>query len=287
MLPELDELTRDELMSLMSKYRLKPSKRLSQHFVVDPTVIKDMVNHVDAGSRVLEIGTGIGTLTYYLAKRASQVITIEVDGRLVKIAERLLGDLRNVSIIQGDALRLPWPQVDIVVSNVPYSITSALIIRIIREGAPKVLLTIQREVANRLVSEPGGDDYGRLTVITRCNYNVALLNMYSPEAFYPSPEVYSSLVMMIRREPCHQNLEELELVTNMLFRHRNRVLRWVLNKYLGSEALNDVVMGGIDVGLRVRQLGVDDVVSITKILRPYMGRLKTVIGTLNIDYDTH
>ncbi|WP_243668624.1 methyltransferase domain-containing protein [Vulcanisaeta sp. JCM 16161] len=146
MLPDIDVVTRDDLMRLITRYRLKPVKRLSQHFVVDPAVIRDIVEHVPSGSRVLEVGTGIGILTYYLARVASQVITIEIDGRLVRIAEHVLGGLSNVSVIQGDALRVPWPNTDVVVSNVPYSITSPLIMRIIKEGVPRALLTIQREL---------------------------------------------------------------------------------------------------------------------------------------------
>ncbi len=67
MLPDIDAVTRDDLMRLITKYRLRPIKRLSQHFVVDPTVIRDIIKHVPGGSRVLEVGTGIGVLTYYLA----------------------------------------------------------------------------------------------------------------------------------------------------------------------------------------------------------------------------
>ncbi len=188
MLPDIDAVTRDDLISLIMRYRLKPIKRLSQHFVIDPTVIRDIVNHIPRGSKVLEVGTGIGILTYYLARVASQVITIEIDGRLVRIAEHVLSGLNNVSVIQGDALRVPWPpQVDVLVSNVPYSITSPLIMRIIREDISRALLTIQREVANRLTGEPGSDDYGRLSVITQCNYSVSILNTYAPDSFYQAP----------------------------------------------------------------------------------------------------
>ncbi len=283
MLPELDELTREDLMRLVAQYRLRLSKRLSQHFVIDPTVIRDIVSHVLPNSRVLEVGTGIGTLTYYLAKVASQVITIEVDGRLVKIAEKLLSGVNNVSIIQGDALRVPWPQVDFVVSNVPYSITSALLMRIIREGVSKALLTIQREVADRLVSSPGGDNYGRLSVITQCTYTINVLATYPPDSFYPSPEVYSSLIIMERRKPCYEDLEKLELVTNMLFRHRNRVIRWVLSKYLGKEAVDAVVKAGVNVNNRARQLSINEVVQIVKALNPYINIIRTVAGKSSIN----
>ncbi len=189
----------------------------------------------------------------------------------MRIAEHVLNGLSNVSMIQGDALRIPWPSIDVLVSNVPYSITSPLIMRIIREGIPMALLTIQREVANRLVSGPGGDDYGRLSIITQCNYSVSILNTYAPDSFYPSPpEIYSSLVMMIRKEPCYSDMRMLESVTNILFRHRNRVLRWVLNKYLGPNAVNAVIKAGIDVNARVRQLGINELIEIADSLRPFI-----------------
>ncbi|WP_054857168.1 16S rRNA (adenine(1518)-N(6)/adenine(1519)-N(6))-dimethyltransferase RsmA [Vulcanisaeta sp. JCM 16159] len=270
MLPDIDVVTRDDLMRLITKYRLRPIKRLSQHFVVDPTVIRDIVKHVPGGSRVLEVGTGIGVLTYYLARVASQVITIEIDGRLVRIAERVLSGLGNVSVIQGDALRIPWPNTDVLISNVPYSITSPLIIRIIKERIPMALLTIQREVADRLVSGPGSDNYGRLSIITQCNYSVNVLSTYPPDSFYPSPEVYSTLVMMTRREPCYSDIRILESVTNLLFRHRNRILRWVLNKYLGPEAVNTIINVGIDVNTRIRQLGINELIRIADLLGQFI-----------------
>ncbi len=167
-------------------------------------------------------------------------------------------------------MRVPWPQADIVVSNVPYSITSPLIMRIIRERVPRALLTIQREVANRLASEPGSDDYGRLSIITQCNYAISILDTYPPDYFYPNPDVYSSLVLMIGKEPCYGDLKILESVTNLLFRHRNRVLKWVLSKYLGSEPVSAVIKAGININVRVRQLTINELVSLTEVLRPYI-----------------
>lgn len=260
-------------MRVVNKVRIKLRKSLSQHFVVEPLVIKDIVNNVPKGSQVLEVGTGIGTLTYYLAKVASQVISIEIDGRLIKYAEDLLRDLNNVSLITGDALKLPWPHVDIIVSNVPFSITSPLIMRIIKERVPKALLTIQREVANRLTSLPGDEDYGRLSIITQCTYEIKRVNDYPPDSFYPSPSVYSTLVQLIKVSPCIDDLEILELVTNILFRHRNRKLRWVIDKYLGKEALNRLESTNINLETRIRNLTLNEIVSITKALSNFRDRL--------------
>ncbi|WP_069807537.1 16S rRNA (adenine(1518)-N(6)/adenine(1519)-N(6))-dimethyltransferase RsmA [Vulcanisaeta thermophila] len=276
-LPELDLLTRDDLMKLVSRVRVRLRKSLSQHFVVDPAVIRDMVNNVPVGSQVLEVGTGIGTLTYYLARVASRVVSIEVDGRLLRYAENLLRGVGNVSLVSGDALRMPWPKVDFVVSNVPFSITSPLIMRIIREGVPGALLTIQREVANRIMSRPGDEDYGRLSVVVQCVYNITRINDYAPDAFYPSPEVYSSLVKLTRTSPCIDDLQMLELTTNVLFRHRNRKLRWVLSKYLGSEAIRRVGDCGVNMETRIRDLSINEIVRIAKSLMEFRDELDRLV----------
>lgn len=263
-LPELDLLTKEDLVTLVSNVKVKFRKNLSQHFVIEPLLIRDIISNIPRGSQVLEIGTGIGTLTYYLAKVAAHVVSIEIDNRLIRYAEKLLGGFSNVSLISGDALKLPWPSVDVVVSNVPFSITSPLIIRIIREGVPRALLTVQREVANRLLSAPGAEDYGRLSVIVQCTYEVKRIGDYPPEAFYPSPQVYSSLVSLTKIKPCIDDLEIIELVTNILFRHRNRKLKWVLNKYLGGDILRRIENININPEARVRDLTVNDIVNIAK-----------------------
>ncbi len=271
-LPEnIDKLNRAILIRaykvIKARFRLKPRKSLGQHFVVSPRVIKDMVSLVPEKSRVLEIGSGMGFLTKYLGKKARHVIGVEIDERLALITRLLTKGDPNVDIFVADALSMPWNKYDVIASNVPYSITSPFLVKMTREGVPRAFLTLQREVAYRLSSKPGTDEYGRLTILVQCFYNVKIVSVYPPHAFYPEPEVYSALVEFIKKErPCIDKADSLERVTEILFRHRNKTLRWVLAKYFGDKGVNAIKEAGISLDVRVRALSIDDVVKITRAL---------------------
>ncbi len=219
--------------------------------MVERGVIDAMTSHVPTGSVVLEVGGGLGALTFELARRAAHVYTIEVDPALYGYLSR--NAPANVTVVRGDALKLQWPDADVVVSNVPYSISTPLLLKALRYGRPAVL-TLQREVAERLVAEPGTKNYGRLTVITRCLADVSIAMTIPPTAFYPPPEVHSALVLVRPHDPCTKDIEGLERLTATLFSQRNRTLRALASRGM---------IGNVDPSLadkRVRQLTLDDVV---------------------------
>jgi len=177
---------------------------------------------VPSGLDVIEVGPGAGALTIPLAKRSKTVYAIEIDKAL---AERLRGIAPpNVVIIVGDALEVEWPRADFFVSNVPYSITSPLLFKLIRHRLPAVL-TIQREVAERLVARPGSEDYGRLTVAVQCFYDVEILRVLPPYVFDPPPKVYSAVVRLMPKAPCVDNFDEFEKFSAWLFSARRKTLR--------------------------------------------------------------
>ncbi|AAL64767.1 16S rRNA (adenine(1518)-N(6)/adenine(1519)-N(6))-dimethyltransferase RsmA [Pyrobaculum aerophilum] len=197
-------------------------RRLAQHFLRDPSVAEYIAGLVPSGLDVIEVGPGAGALTIPLAKRSKTVYAIEIDKAL---AERLRGIAPpNVVIIVGDALEVEWPRADFFVSNVPYSITSPLLFKLIRHRLPAVL-TIQREVAERLVARPGSEDYGRLTVAVQCFYDVEILRVLPPYVFDPPPKVYSAVVRLMPKAPCVDNFDEFEKFSAWLFSARRKTLR--------------------------------------------------------------
>ena len=240
----------DDVAGLLRRLGIRPRKRLGQHFVVDRGVVEAMVAHVPVDSVVLEVGGGLGALTFELAVRAAHVYSVEVDPALYGYLSRRAPP--NVTVIHGDALKLQWPRADVVVSNVPYSISTPLLLKVLKYGRPAVL-TLQREVAERLVAEPGTENYGRLTVIARCLADVSVAMVIPPTAFYPPPEVHSALVLVRPRDPCTDDVEGLERLTARLFSQRNRTLRALVSRG---------VISNVDPELadkRVRQLAPDDV----------------------------
>lgn len=201
---------------------MKRRRRLGQHFLRDYTVAEQIASEVPPGVDVIEVGPGQGALTTALAKKARVVYAIEVDARLV---QRLRSSAPpNVVVIHGDALEVEWPPAQFFASNIPYSITSPLLLKLTRYRLPAVV-TIQKEVAERLTAEPGGENYGRLTVAVRCHYDVEILRVLPPAAFYPPPRVYSAVVKLTPRRPCVEDFEKFQQFTAALFSARRKTLR--------------------------------------------------------------
>ncbi|MFN7105647.1 MAG: 16S rRNA (adenine(1518)-N(6)/adenine(1519)-N(6))-dimethyltransferase RsmA [Pyrobaculum sp.] len=197
-------------------------RRWGQHFLRDVAVAEFIAGQIPPGVDVLEVGPGRGALTLPLARRARLLYVIEVDRRLVEILRREMPP--NVVVIEGDALKISWPKVDHFVSNMPYSITSPLLMRLVEYRLPAVV-TVQKEVADRLAAEPGSPNYGRLTVAVRCHYDVETLRHLPPSVFTPPPKVWSTVIRLTPRTPCVEEFQEFQKFTAWLFSHRRKTLR--------------------------------------------------------------
>ncbi|KUO88590.1 MAG: 16S rRNA methyltransferase [Thermoproteus sp. JCHS_4] len=197
-------------------------KRLGQHFLRDVSIAEYIAGLVPGGLDVIEVGPGRGILTIPLAQKSRVVYAIEVDPALADALRRTAPP--NVVVIEGDALELEWPKADFFVSNVPYSITSPLLLRLAESKLPAVV-TVQREVAERLAARPGDENYGRLTVAMQCRYQVEVLRVVPPQAFEPPPRVYSAVVRLMPRSPCVDDFEGFQRFTAWLFSARRKTLR--------------------------------------------------------------
>ena len=194
-LPPLD------IQSLLRRYDLKPRKGLGQNFLVDDYALQRIIEAAEIKDdvKILEIGPGLGNLTRYLANYASEVVAVELDSKLIPILEEVLKNQRNVKIIQADILEINLDKVFdesgyYVVANIPYYITSAIIRRLMeaRNNPARIVLTIQHEVAERIMAKPGKlsllalsvQVYGKPSIATRIPAG----------AFYPRPDVDSAVV---------------------------------------------------------------------------------------------
>ncbi|MGD2063457.1 MAG: 16S rRNA (adenine(1518)-N(6)/adenine(1519)-N(6))-dimethyltransferase RsmA [Nitrospirota bacterium] len=189
---------------LCRRFGLRPDKRIGQHFLADPAVVEAILdraalNHAD---RVVEIGPGLGVMTLPLAQRAAHVTAIEVDPRLVAFLRQQLPASAPIDVVEADALRfdfrsLPAPPYRLV-ANLPYHITSPLLLHLLDQGHCFTDLTVmvQREVADRLLASPGEKDFGRLTLRVAYASEVASLLPVPADAFYPPPQVDSTIVRL-------------------------------------------------------------------------------------------
>ena len=243
-----------ETVGILRKYGIRPRKKLGQHFLVDERVLELILRALELSGveEVLEIGAGIGTVTRALAERAKRVIAIEVDARLVRVLEDLLSPYGNVEIVRGDFLEIEVPGVDRVFSNVPYSISSPLLFKLLDEpGYEFAILTFQKEFVDRLLAEPGTREYGRLTVSLRLRARAEVLARISRRAFYPVPEVDSALVKIV---PSRTHLpwgEVLEDFLRFAFSQRRKRAEKVVRSYLRRVGL------GMDPAGVLREAGVD------------------------------
>jgi 16S rRNA (adenine1518-N6/adenine1519-N6)-dimethyltransferase len=172
-------------------------RRLGQHFLSDPKILDRIVDALDPipGETVLEIGPGKGSLTEALLARGLTVVAIEKDRDLAAALAR-----NNLTVVEGDALRIQWPRVPKIVGNIPYYITSPLIDKALTPPLPeRVVFLVQAEVADRLAAEPGSKIYGALTVGVQAVCRVEKLFTVAPGSFKPPPKVRSAVVRLTPR----------------------------------------------------------------------------------------
>jgi len=205
------------LKAIMARHGLRPRHRLGQNFLIDGRVLDAILNAaaLDPQDVVLEIGPGLGTLTQRLAAAAGRVLCIELDRGLVEVLrETVVASHPNVEVVHGDANRvdlhkllserLPPGRKAKVVANLPYYVTTPLVMRLLEEGLPleSIVVMVQREVADRMVAPPGGKAYGALSVAVQYYTEPVVVTRVSPASFLPQPEVESAVVRMrVRTEP--------------------------------------------------------------------------------------
>lgn len=188
-----------DVPALLRSNRLFPKKGLGQNFLVDPTVLKKLVEAAELplDAHVLEIGPGLGSLTRYLARAAAEVVAVELDQNLIPILEQVLAQADNVRILHGDILELDVARLDLppgymVVANIPYYITSAVLRHLLEAGVKpsRLVLTVQREVADRICAAPG--DLSLLSLSVQVYGAPRPVLRIPAGAFYPAPQVDST-----------------------------------------------------------------------------------------------
>jgi 16S rRNA (adenine1518-N6/adenine1519-N6)-dimethyltransferase len=240
-----------DVSALLRRYGLRPKKRLGQNFLVDHNTLEKIAAAAELapGDRVLEIGPGLGALTRALAERAGRVAAVEVDADLLPILRETLADRDNVAVVHADFLQLPLPAFLTqhlgdagikVVANIPYYITSPIVEQLlaVAERLERVILLVQREVAERLTAQPGTPEYGSFTLFVRYHAEVEALGRVSRNVFLPPPGVDSAIVRLrLRREPAVRVTQPARLfdVIHAGFQQRRKTL---LNALLGFADLH-------------------------------------------------
>lgn len=277
---ETKRQTRAYLMELFERIGLHPRSDLGQNFLIDLNILEFVVETAELSDKdvVLEVGSGTGGMTAFMAREAGAVVTVEVDKNMAAMAREIVGELENVTLLNVDALknknRFRPEVIDAVraelakdperrlklVANLPYSIATPVVSTLVASDLPweRMVVTIQMELGQRMAAGPGKSTYGALSVWLQSQCHVKLVKRLGPQAFWPRPLVNSAVVLLtpapdkaglIGDRPFFQDF------VRRLFAQRRKVMRTVIagmyRRQLDKPAV-DAILDELGFGLRTR-----------------------------------
>jgi 16S rRNA (adenine1518-N6/adenine1519-N6)-dimethyltransferase len=222
----------NELQNLMIKYGFRPNRKLSQNFVVNEGLIQKLVALADLkkSDTVLEIGPGTGFLSRELLKNCP-VVAVELDQNLCTLLEEEL-DKSKLTLICSDFLEAKLPKFNKVVSLPPYCHSSAIMLRLFLLDFELAVLVLQKEFAEKLMAQPGFDQYSALSVLTQHAFDLEAGQVISPACFFPRPKEESRILILKSKKPSPAvaDREGFSLFVKTVFRFRNKNLKNALEK---------------------------------------------------------
>ena len=228
-------------IEIIQKYEFMFQKKFGQNFLIDTHVLEKIISAagITKNDCVLEIGPGIGTMTQYLAENAGHVVAVEIDRNLIPILKETLADYDNVTVINEDILR-----VDIkalaeeynggkpikVVANLPYYITTPIIMGLFESGVPidNITVMVQKEVADRMKEGPGSKDYGALSLAVQYYAEPEIVANVPPNCFIPRPNVGSAVIRLTRHKEMPVEVKDPVLMFKIIrasFNQRRKTLQ--------------------------------------------------------------
>lgn len=228
-------------IEIIQKYEFMFQKKFGQNFLIDTHVLEKIISAagITKDDCVLEIGPGIGTMTQYLAENAGHVVAVEIDRNLIPILKETLADYDNVTVINEDILR-----VDIkalaeeynggkpikVVANLPYYITTPIIMGLFESGVPidNITVMVQKEVADRMKEGPGSKDYGALSLAVQYYAEPEIVANVPPNCFIPRPNVGSAVIRLTRHKEMPVQVKDPALMFKIIrasFNQRRKTLQ--------------------------------------------------------------
>jgi 16S rRNA (adenine1518-N6/adenine1519-N6)-dimethyltransferase len=266
--------TQSTIQETLRAHGLAPNRRLGQNFLIDRHLMQKLVEAADLGpgTLILEVGGGTGGLTDQLATRADHLIVAEADAGLARLLSARFEGRPNVEIIHTDILERKHdiaPAVVeklrnhsdlerfLLVANLPYSIASPLLINLLtlRPTVERMVFTIQREVADRIVASAGSKDFGPLSIALQIACDVQMIAKLPPSVFWPPPKIDSSMLRLDVRKEITQSPEVLRTfltVVRAAFAHRRKTLRSNIASLPSN--LNEIVKAHFDVKQRAEQI---------------------------------
>ena len=241
--------TKQQIQQLLASAGVFPNKRHGQNFLIDLNLMRLLINraNIKKCDCVLEVGCGTGSLTEAIAEFAGACVVAEIDSTLAEIAKGQLAEKENVQIINADVLKnkntinpavidaiaLARENCDgrfMLVANLPYNVASAVMMNLITGGtvADSMFVTVQKEVADRMVAKSGSKSYGTLSIFLSAVGEVKIERVLKPVVFWPQPQIDSAMVSFIRSQEKASRIKDIKMlvrVVNLFMGHRRKMLK--------------------------------------------------------------
>ena len=275
------------IRDVLSRHGFSFSKGLGQNFLINPTVCPRMaeMGNAQPGWGMIEIGAGVGVLTAELAQRADKVVCIEIDSRLLPILDETLAEYDNIKIVNQDVLKVDlhkliaeeFPNMPVAVcANLPYYITSPIIMNLLESRLPISSLTVmvQKEAAQRICAMPGSREVGAVSIAVRYYCEPIVLFQVSRGSFMPAPDVDSTVIRLdIRKQPevDVKREEDFFRVVKAAFSQRRKTLSNTLSSGLSmnkTQVAELLERAGVASNLRAEQLSMQQFADIANALNP-------------------
>ena len=238
-------------IAVLQKYHFNFQKKFGQNFLIDPHVLEKIVEAagVTKDDFVLEIGPGIGTMTQYLCENAREVTAVEIDTNLIPILEDTLSAYDNVTVINQDILKLDIAKLAMernggkpikVVANLPYYITTPIIMGLFENHVPisSITIMVQKEVADRMQVGPGTKDYGALSLAVQYYARPQIIANVPPNCFMPRPKVGSAVIQLVRYEEPPVQVDNEKLMFRLIRASFNQRRKTLVNGLKNSQELD-------------------------------------------------
>lgn len=274
-------------IAVLKKYRFNFQKKYGQNFLINMGILEEIIEaaQITADDFVLEIGPGIGTMTQYLCESARKVATVEIDTSLIPILKDTLSAYDNVDVINEDILKINLEEFVReknggkpvkVVANLPYYITTPIIMQLFESHAPidSITIMVQKEVAERMQQGPGNKEYGALSLAVQYYALPEIIADVSPDCFIPQPKVGSSVIRLTRHEKPPVDVKSEKLLFQVIrasFNQRRKTLANGLNNYgafsIGKEALQSCIEElGVPANVRGEALSLEQFARLSNLI---------------------
>lgn len=273
-----------EVSNFLKDKQFRPSKKLGQNFLINPQIKQRIVNAANLQSKdiVLEIGPGVGAITSILLTHKIKLIAIEVDKRLAELLTTKLKTYNNFTLYNIDALKVDWDKIlfeytqssDVkLVANLPYSISSLLVLKIIRSQLiSQATIMVQKEMADRLCAKVDTHAYNMFTILVQLFLDVQKLFDVDPSNFSPKPKVQSCVIQLTKKQPVSDlyDISDFEVIDNFLHlafsNKRKTLVNNLIAQYDKSKILNVLQQIQLPSMIRAEQINPCDLIKIMKAL---------------------